>query len=145
MSGREQCRPSSGPAVIVGNSDDVVLAKVRSGLNFNKMQEKLARVFELMLDADRNIDRFVFAQNHRVRAALDARGALHDGPMLRAMKMLLQAELAARFNGYPLDLKPFAHIDAAVMAPRAVNGKVLLGLRSISPTQLLNDLRHVAG
>src|SRR5260370_27085803 len=116
---------SSGPAIAVGNTHDIVFAEIRSRLHLDELQRKLAGVLEPVLGADGDVDGLVLAHEHALLAALHDRRAVHDHPMLGAVVMLLQAELAARLDRDALDLEPVAGIDRAVVAPGTVAGDVM--------------------
>src|SRR5204863_519581 len=75
----------SGALIIVLDANDVVLAEIAAGLDFDQLQRNLAWIFHPMGRADRNIDRFVLM--HGLDEFVDghARRAAHHDPVLGAM------------------------------------------------------------
>jgi hypothetical protein len=49
----------SGALVVILDADDIVLAEIAAGLNLDQFQQYLARIFQPVDGADRDIDRFV--------------------------------------------------------------------------------------
>src|SRR5262252_7918410 len=135
----------SGPAVIVGNAYDVVFAEIGAGLNLDQLQRQLAGILQPVLGADRDVDGLVLAHEHALLAALHDRRAVHYDPVLGAMIVLLQAELAARLDGDALDLEAVAGIDRAVVPPGAMAGDVLLRFGPVLALQLGHHARYLAG
>src|SRR5688572_26549485 len=78
----------SGAMVIVDKADDVVLAEIASALHLDQLQVDLARIFQTVRDADRNIDRFILVQGLDLRVNCDPRRSPHDNPVLGPMVML---------------------------------------------------------
>src|SRR3990167_4901608 len=113
-------RRSAGVAPVhVLEANDVVLAAVTTGLHFNQFQRLLARVFQAMLAAQRDVGAFVFTQQEYFFAAGDPRRAIHHDPVFGAMVVHMQAECSAWFDNDPLDLEAVAAVDAVVAAPGA--------------------------
>src|SRR6266481_3490671 len=104
----------SGALVIVLDANDVVLAEIAAGLDFDQLQRNLAWIFHPMGRADRNIDRFVLMYGLDEFIDGHARRAAHHDPVLGAMVMLLQREPAARLHHDALDLMPLAHVDRLI-------------------------------
>lgn len=77
--------------------------------------------------AERDIDRFVFAQHLHVFADRHFGRALDDDPVLGAVVMLLQRQLLARQHEDALDLETLAVQHRGIAAPGAVRGGVRLG------------------
>src|SRR6267142_6398708 len=111
----ETIRPhGSGALVIVLDANDIVLAEIAAGLDFDQLQRNLARIFHPVSRADRNIDRFVLMYGLDEFIDGHARRATHHDPVLGAMVMLLQREPPARLHHDALDLMPLAHVDRLI-------------------------------
>src|ERR1700690_771614 len=90
--------------VIVLDADDIPLAEIAPGLNLDQFQEDLARIFQPMDGADRDIDRFVLVHDLDGLVDRHARSAPHHDPMLGAMVLLLQRAPAAGLDEDTRDL-----------------------------------------
>ena len=101
----------STPLVVILDADDVVLAKITPGLNLDQFQQNLARIFQPVDGADRDIDRFVLVHDLDCFVDRHASGTAHYDPVLGAMVMFLQRETAARLDDDALDLVPLAIVD----------------------------------
>src|SRR5215469_12755085 len=76
---------ASGSPVIILNTDDIVLAKIASGLHLDQLKQDLAGVFQPVHGADRDVDRLVLVHGLDEFVDGDARGAAHDDPVLGTM------------------------------------------------------------
>src|SRR5699024_1691587 len=92
--------------------------EITARLHLDQLQRHLARVFQAVIRAHGNERRFVFAQQENVFATRHPRGAADHHPVLGTMMVHLQTELAAGFDGDPLDLKALGHVNGIVSAPR---------------------------
>ena len=99
------------------------------------MQRHFSWIFQAVLAADRDIDLLVLRNEHGLLAALHQGGSLNDHPMLSAMEMLLQTQLAARLDRDPLDLKSVAAVDRLERPPRAIRCRMLNRLEAILVAQ----------
>ena len=79
----------------------------------------LAGVLQPVGRADRDIGRLVLVEHDLLVAAVDLGGAVHHHPMLGAVMMHLERELAAGFDGDVLHLNPVAGMDRTEGCPRA--------------------------
>src|SRR6185436_3871977 len=84
--------------VVVLDADDVVLAEIAAGLDFDQFELDLAGILQPVHRADRDVDRFVlvhgldqFVDGHLCRSA-------HHDPVLGTVVMLLQREPPARLD-----------------------------------------------
>src|SRR4051812_26267876 len=77
-------------AVDVFEADDVVLAQVGAGLDFDDLERDLAGILEAVLGADRDIGGFVLGEEKGLLAASHPRGAAYDDPVLGAVVVHLQ-------------------------------------------------------
>src|SRR5579883_2676798 len=93
--GRWLPREGLAAAVAVFEAYDIVLAEIAARLDLDQVHRDLAGVFEPMQGSKRNIGRLVFGQHHLLVAATDLGGALDDDPMLGAVMVHLQRQLAA--------------------------------------------------
>src|SRR5262247_1628113 len=85
-------------SVDVVEAHDVVLAEIAADLHFDQFEWDLARIGKPMNVADRDIDGFVFVHAAHVIAERDLGRSLDHDPMLGAMEVLLQRELASRLH-----------------------------------------------
>ena len=104
------------------------------------MQRQLARVFQAVVHADRDIGRFVLGQQAHLVAAGHARGARHHDPVFGAVVVHLQRQLLARLDRDALDLEAVARIDALVVAPWAVHAGVVQVLGTRLRLQVVDHL-----
>src|SRR6267378_1887778 len=74
----------------LSEEDEVVLPEIAAGLHLDQMQRDLARVFEPMGGAERDVGRLVLGQHHLFVAAADLGRPLDDDPMFGAVMMQLQ-------------------------------------------------------
>src|SRR5262245_57502287 len=81
---------SSRAPIVVLDADDVILAKITSGLDLDQLQHDLAGIFEPVHCAHRNIDRLIFVDGLDHPVDRDPRRAAHHDPVLRAVVMFLQ-------------------------------------------------------
>src|SRR5580658_8358376 len=112
MAARYGAPPSSCPAVIVLDANDIVLAEITAGLNLDKFEIDLAGVGEAMGRADRQIDRFVLMDVFNPAIKRHLGGAAHHHPMLRPMMVLLQGQAPAGPDDDALNLVARALVDA---------------------------------
>ena len=105
------------PAVVVFQSDDVVLAQVVATLHFDNVHGFIERIGDAMHSADRHVGRFVNAQVKLFVIQRDARFTAYDCPVFRTLRMFLQGKDSAGVNDKSLDLKTVIAIDAVVTAP----------------------------
>src|SRR5471030_3204104 len=131
---------ASGALVDVLEAHDVVLAQVAAGLHFDQVQRHLAGIFQPVVHADRDIGRLVFRQQLDALAAGDAGRAADHHPVLGAVVVHLQRQLAARIDGDALDLEALADVDALVAAPRTVDLGVVQMLGAVLRLQVFDDL-----
>ena len=104
-------RGGLAPAVAVLEADDVVFAEIAARLHLDQVQRDLAGILQPVRGAERDVGRLVLGQHHLLVAAADFGGALHDDPMLGAVMVHLQRQLAARFDHDVLDLHPMAVVQ----------------------------------
>src|SRR5205814_9914787 len=90
--------------VVVLDADDVVLAEIAAGLDFDQFELDLAGILQPVHRADRDVDRFVLVHGLDQFIDGDLRGAAHHDPVLGPMMMLLQREPPARLDDDALDL-----------------------------------------
>src|SRR5262249_33183375 len=114
-------RRFSGPPVDVVEPHDVVFAEVATGLHLDQLERDPARFGEAMHRADRDVDRLVLVHHAHLVADRDLGGAAHHHPVLGAMVMLLQRQLAAGHHDDALDLEALAAVDRFVMTPRTIH------------------------
>src|SRR3954468_13008304 len=113
--------------IVVLNADDVVLAKVTSGLDLDQFQNNLAGIFQSVDSADRDVDRFVLVHGLDQFVDRHARRTPHHDPMLGAMVVFLQREPAAGFYDDALDLMTIAIVDGLIIPPWAMHLEMILG------------------
>ena len=113
------------PSVDVVEAHDVVLAEIAADLHLDQFERDLAGIGEPMDAADRDIDRFVLVHAADVVAERDLGGALDHHPVLGAMEVLLQRQLAAGLHHDALDLVALGDVDVLVVAPGPVDAAVL--------------------
>src|SRR5262245_4580712 len=114
----------STPVNIV-EAHDVVLAAIAADLHLDQFARDLAGIGEPMDAADRDIDGLVFVHAAHVVAERDLGRSFDHDPMLGAMEVLLQRELASRLHDNTLHLVARGNIHVLVIAPRAINASVL--------------------
>src|SRR5580658_3673457 len=95
---------SSGPMIIVLEANDVIFAKITTGLHLDELEIDLSGVFQTVTGAARHVDRFVLVQYLYLVADRHSRGAAHYHPMLGAMVVHLQRQAAALLHHDELDL-----------------------------------------
>ena len=80
----------SGPVINILDTDDIVLAKIASGLHLDEFEIDLAGVGQSVIRADRQVNGFVLV--HEMDAAIERhfRGAADDNPVFRPMLVFLQ-------------------------------------------------------
>ena len=84
--------------IIILDANDIVLAEIAPGLNLDQLQQNLARIFQPVDGADRDVDRFVLVDDLNQFVHGNLRGTAHHDPVLGAMVMLLQREPATGFT-----------------------------------------------
>src|ERR1043166_7595468 len=128
---RYRATRSSGLSALVNilEPDDVVLAEIAAGLNFDQFERNLAGIGEPMHGPDRDIGRLVLVDDLLGLAHGDLGRPAHHDPVLGAMKMLLQRENPTGSNDEPFNLKAVARIDRFVMAPGTIDAAVIGRLR----------------
>jgi len=101
-------------------ANDVVFPKIGAGLHLDQMQIHLAMVFDLMANANRNIDGLAFVKNAYLVVNRYPPSPGNRNPMFRAMKMALQGYSASRVNGQVPNLKAILFGQGFALPPRAV-------------------------
>src|SRR5882762_4165362 len=82
--------PANSTSVIaIFVPDDVVLAQIAAGLDFDEVQRLVGRILQPVLRAERNESRFVFAHFVNPVVARHARPAGDDDPVFRALAVHL--------------------------------------------------------
>src|SRR5437667_9352270 len=114
-------RPSLAAPIDVVEAHDVVLAEIAADLHLDQFERDLARIGEPMNAADRDIDGFVFVHAAHVIAERDLGRSLDYDPMLGAMEVLLQRELASRLHDNTLHPVTRGNVDILVIAPWAID------------------------
>jgi hypothetical protein len=109
------------------------------------VERDLARVFEAVQRAERDVGRLVLGQHQFFVAAADAGGALHHDPMLGAVMVHLQRQLAARLDQDVLDLHPVAGVQRLVRTPRAMDARQRLCLAAVFGDEARDQMAHVLG
>ena len=71
--------------VAVFQPDDVVFTKIGAGLDFDRFERDLARVFQRMNDADGDVRRLVFSQQKFLIGIRDASRACDNDPVFGAV------------------------------------------------------------
>src|SRR5262245_4466581 len=93
--------------------------------------------------ADRNIHGLVFVYAAYVVAERDLGRSLHHHPMLGAMEVLLQRELASWLHDNALDPIARGHIDVLVITPRTINAAMLDRCAMVVRLELLHQFLHL--
>src|SRR5262249_976938 len=114
----------STPVNIV-EAHDVVLAEIAADLHLDQFERDLARIGEPMNAADRDIDGFVFVHAAHVMAERDLGCSLDHDPMLGAVEVLLQRELASWLHDNTLHPVARGNIHIVIIAPWAIDAAVL--------------------
>src|SRR5471032_3503661 len=117
------------PAILVVESDNVVFAEVGPRLHFNNFKRHATGILKAVTHAERDIGRFVFAQQKFFFSARDERCAADDDPVLRTVVMHLQRQASTRIHHDALHLEPLAVIDGIVETPWAANLSMRIGFR----------------
>src|SRR5262249_61699274 len=149
--GSRVCRGRAWLLVYVPASVDVVearhvvLAEIAAYLPFDQFERDLAGIGEPMNVADRDIDGFVFVHAAHVIAERDLGRSLDHDPMLGAMEVLLQPELASRLHDNALLPVARGNIDVLVIAPWAIDAAVLDRRTMVVGVQLLDQRLHLFG
>src|SRR5215831_5093010 len=112
-------------SVDVVEAHDVVLAEIATDLHLDQFERDLAGIGEPMNAADRDIDGFVFVHAAHVIAERDLGRSLDHDPMLGAMEVLLQRELASRLHDDAFHSVARGNIHILVIAPWAIDATVL--------------------
>src|SRR6267378_2006056 len=99
---------SSSPAIIVIETNDVVLAKITARLHLDQLEIDLTRILQAMDGADRDIDGLVLVHRADLIAQRHHGCAAYHHPMLGTMMVLLQREAAAGFHHNPFHLVALA-------------------------------------
>src|SRR5579883_2553294 len=107
----------SAPIVNIVEPNDVVLAQIAARLDLDQLERDAARIGQPMQRPDRDIDRLVLVHGPDFLPDRDLGGAAHHHPVLGAVMMLLQRQLAARRDGDAFDLEAIAGVDGFVKAP----------------------------
>src|SRR5215472_11899590 len=145
IAGSKRCMeaPRSGPPVMVLEADDVVLAEIGTRLHFDHMQRDFAGVFQPVRGTERDIGRLVFGEDDLFLAAADLGGALHDHPVLGAVMVHLQGQLAARLDQDVLDLDAVAGMHRLIRAPGPVHAGQRVRLRAVFLDQTRDQPAHL--
>src|SRR5262249_62034037 len=107
-------------AIAAAQPHDVVLAEVASHLHLDQFERNLAGIGKPMNAPDGDIARLVFVHGARVIADRDLSGPLHDDPMFRAVKVLLQRERAAGLHDNALHTVTGGNVHVLVISPGTV-------------------------
>src|SRR6516165_12174294 len=134
----------STPVNIV-EAHDVVLAEIAADLHLDQFERDLAGIGEPMNAPDRDIDGFVFVHAANVIAEGDLGRSLDHYPMLGAMKVLLQRELASRLHDNTLHPVARGNIHVLVIAPWAIDAAVLDRRAMVVRLELLDQRLHLLG
>lgn len=102
---------------------NIILFNIFSNLHFNNMQRNYATIFQTMFGTYRNISAFIFCNCETFFAACNSRRTGHHDPMLGAVLMTLQTQLAARNHCDTLNFAAAVFIfQQRVTAPWTLHG-----------------------
>src|SRR5262249_39108824 len=119
---------ASAALVVVLEAHNVVFAEIAAALHLDQLERDPPRIGEAMHGADRDVDGFVLVHSANLLADRHLGGAAHHDPMLGAVHVLLQRQLAARIHDDALDLEALARVDRLVVPPWPIAAAVVADL-----------------